>query len=255
MFVKVLDIGVKNIIKTSCHKKSYTPVIYIDNNALKNRDIKRLSKVILNTISTKFKEVQFDCDWTKTTKNKYFNLLREMKRHYKNISATIRLHQLKYQNETGVPPVDGGVLMFYNMSDFLDPNTKNYILDIEEGKKYLSGFKSYPLKLDLALPIYSMATVFRYGRVVSLIDSIRGDMVNDRFKKLSDNRYRVLKTHYFRGKLLYLGDEIRIDEVSLDMLKRAIKMIPFDYQRIIFFRYNPNLSNEFIKKVQSLVGA
>jgi len=255
LFVKVLDIGTKNIIKTSCKNRNYIPVVYIDNKALKNKDIKKLSKLIFDTISSDSKEVQFDCDWTQSTKEKYFIFLKEMKKHYKNVSATIRLHQLKYQKKTGIPPVDSGVLMFYNMSDFLSSNTKNYILDLNEAKKYLSGFKSYPLRLDLALPIYSMATVFRYGRVVSLIDSVRVDMLDSRFEKLSNNRYRVLKTHYFRGKLLYRGDEIRIDEVSLDMLKRAIGIIPFEYKRVIFFRYSPNFSDRFIKEIQSLVEA
>jgi coenzyme F420-reducing hydrogenase delta subunit len=255
LFVKVLDIGTNNIIKTTCKNREFTPVIYIDNQALKHRDIKELSKLVLNRVPIDSKEVQFDCDWTQSTKKKYFNFLREMKKHYKNISTTIRLHQLKYQTKTGIPPVDSGVLMFYNMSDFLSPNTKNYILDLNEAKKYLSGFKSYPLKLDLALPIYSMATVFRYGRVVSLIDNITIDMIDNKFEKIYDNKYRVLKTHYFRGKLLYKGDKLRIDEVSFDMLKRAIEIIPFNYKRIIFFRYSPNLSDKFIKEIQSLVEA
>ena len=233
LYIKVLDISTNSIIKTKCNKRKFTPVVYIDNHALNKRN--NIAQIIFKTIPKNTKEVQFDCDWTSSTRQKYFKLLTLMKKHYAKITATIRLHQLKYQTKTGIPPVDSGVLMFYNMSDFLNPNTKNYILDLDVAQKYLRGFKSYPLQLDLALPIYSMATIFRYGKVVSLINGIKSNMLDNNFKKLSNNHYKVLKTHYFRGKLLYKNDELRVDEVSLEQLKKAIKMIPFEYHRIIFF--------------------
>ena len=250
LYIKVLDISQKSVIKTKCPKREFTPVVYIDNHALKNRD--DIAQIIFKTIPQNTKEIQIDCDWTKSTQKKYFALLKEIKKQYKRVTATIRLHQLKYQTKTGVPPVDGGVLMFYNMSDFLDPNTQNYILDLDEAKKYLRGFKSYPLELDLALPIYSMATVFRYNRVVSLIDGITTTMLDNRFKKLSNGRYKVLKTHYFYSKLLYEGDEIRVDEVSIKKLREVLKLIPFKYNRVIFFRYSSVDIQELLDKDSSL---
>jgi len=251
LFVKVLDIG-SNIIKTNCSKKEFIPVVYIDNQALKKRGVEEIYKIILENVPIDKKELQIDCDWTRSTKKSYFTLLKRLKKRYKNITATIRLHQLKYQTQTGIPPVDGGVLMLYNMSDFLNPDTKNYILDLDIAKKYFIGFKTYPLNLDLALPLYSMATVLRYGRVVFLIDGVRKDMIDNKFQKISNNSYKVLKTHYFRGKLLYEGDKIRIDEVSLDMLKKAKKIIPFEYKRVIFFRYDKNFTLEFLKELEAI---
>ena len=77
-------------------------------------------------------EVQFDCDWTQITKNNFFYFLSYFKKQLANrismttpdplrdlqtepvVSATIRLHQLKFPEKTGVPPVDKGMLMFYN---------------------------------------------------------------------------------------------------------------------------------------------
>jgi len=235
LYVKVLDIGVKNVIKTVC-KKPHISVVYIDNRALKQRD--DISKLVLQTVPKDVKEVQFDCDWTLSTKKKYFQLLTKMKKYYKKITVTIRLHQLKYSEKTGVPPVDGGVLMFYNMSDFLDSKTKNYILDLKVAKSYLKDFKTYPLKLDLALPIYSMATIIRYGKVVGVIDGVKKNFLGKNFVHLKENRYKVLKTHYFKGHLLYEGDILRVDEVSLKILKKAVKMIPFEFGKIIYFRYS-----------------
>ena len=247
LYVKVLDIGVKKVIKTDC-KRSFIPVVYIDNRAIKQRS--DIANIILKNIPDA-KEVQFDCDWTQSTKDKYFQLLAKMKKHYRKITATIRLHQLKYPQKTGIPPVNSGVLMFYNMSDFLDPKTKNYVLDLEEAKKYLKNLKPYPLKLDLALPLYSMATILRYGRVAGVIDDIKQKDLDKNFVHIKDNRYKVIKTHYFKGKLLYEGDILRVDEVNLKMLKEAKKMIPFRYKRIIFFRFS-NLKDWDISDLKNI---
>ncbi len=248
LYVKVLDISSKKVIKTSC-KKTCIPVVYIDNHTFKTR--KDVKDIVFKTIPKSAKEVQFDCDWTKSTKKRYFEFLKQMKKRYKKVSVTVRLHQLKYQKQTGVPPVDSGVLMFYNMSDFLDPKIKNYILDLKVAKSYLRGFETYPLKLDLALPLYSMATVIRYGKVTGLIDDVKSKELDREFQHLHDNCYKVLKTHYFKGYLLYEGDILRVDEVSLKMLKKAKQMIPFEFEKVIFFRYS-NLKDWDIKKLERL---
>lgn len=248
LYVKVLDISKAKVIKTSC-KKAHIPVVYIDNQLFKTK--KDIKSIVFKTIPKTFQKVQFDCDWTKSTKKRYFEFLKQMKKRYKKASVTLRLHQLKYPKQTGVPPVDSGVLMFYNMSDFLDPKTKNYVLDLEVAKSYLKDFKPYPLKLDLALPLYSMATILRYGKVVKLIDDVHSKELGSKFKHLHDNYYKVLKTHYFKGQLVYEDDVLRVDEVSIKTLKKAKEMIPFEYEKVIFFRYS-NLKDWDVDKLSKL---
>lgn len=117
------------------------------------------------------------------TKNNYFLLLKELKNNLnKNISSTIRLHQIKYFNKTGVPPVDYGVLMYYNMSSLGDFNTKNYILDNNEAKKYHYNFENYPLKLKLALPLYSQAVQFRDKKAINLFENVEQIDFNEEFE-------------------------------------------------------------------------
>ena len=55
-----------------------------------------------------YREIQFDCDWTQTTKENYFSFLTRMKNYLPGvkISSTIRLHQIKDRETMGVPPVD-----------------------------------------------------------------------------------------------------------------------------------------------------
>lgn len=89
-------------------------------------------------------EVQFDCDWTTSTRIAFFEFLKNVKiqfeEYYPNIklSSTIRLHQLSQTP----PDVDYGVLMCYNTGNFKDFDTKNSILDIEDVKPYLKYIKT-----------------------------------------------------------------------------------------------------------------
>ncbi len=75
------------------------------------------------------------------------------------LSATIRLHQVKYFETTGVPPVKSGMLMFYNTGDLENPSEENSILNIETAELYLSGLEDYPMQLDIVLPLFSWAVV------------------------------------------------------------------------------------------------
>ena len=97
------------------------PTIFITNETLLNTHedkIGELSERIYklyqglgrNTGLTRaqIREVQIDCDWTATSKNKYFELLSHLDLLFTSIntelSATIRLYQCKYRDKAGVPP-------------------------------------------------------------------------------------------------------------------------------------------------------
>ena len=252
-YIKILDIAYEN--KTKVHltkfikkpKNKIVPVIYIDNPVFKHINGKKFAKKIFLLLKKQAKntftynEIQIDCDWTDSTKKAYFSFLKEFKvLSQKKLSTTIRLHQIKYHKRTGVPPVDKGVLMYYNMSNFKDLETKNYILDLALAKKYHYNFDTYPIPLDLALPLYAQATVIRFNAVVGIMEGVRSKALNKHFKALKDNHYEVLKTHYFKKRLLYKGDVLRIDEVSLKMLQQAVKNLSEVMKQpkeIIFYRW------------------
>ena len=119
--------------------------------------IMRLWPTVSNTA---IHEIQFDCDWTQSTKEKYFKFLRHFRQLQNDptfqLSATIRLHQIKFANQTGVPPVNRGMLMFYNMADLESIKTPNSILDLEVAHQYIDSQTTYELPLDFALPIFSL---------------------------------------------------------------------------------------------------
>ena len=249
-YVKVLDISYeqglkvfKTIFRTKI--KEITPVIYLSNSLFLNTRASTLLKKVLKNLDElpliEYHEIQVDCDWTGKTQKRYFEFLKLLKKETdKKISATIRLHQVKYYKKTGVPPVDYGVLMYYNMSDFRDRETKNYILDLDIAKRYHYNFDTYPLALNLALPLYSQATLIRFSKVIGFMEGVRVQELNNNFRQIEDNLYEVTKTHYFKKKLLYEEDEIRIDEVSLEDLRKTIESLQQVMKRpkeIIFYRW------------------
>ena len=169
----------------------------------------------------------------------YFFFLKQMKNLFsdKKISATIRLHQIKFMEKTGVPPVERGMLMAYNMGDLDDIKTENSILNIETLKSYSKNFDKYPLELDVALPIFSWGIVFRDGQAVKIINNLsKNELLGDPsrenrdfvpqqnatyFQQKSDNRFVLLKNQYLKGLYLYENDEIRIEDTPLSNLRSA----------------------------------
>ena len=246
LYIKVLDINFSTkleLLKTNIKEppKNFIPVIYITNETMKNVDYSLLSKAILETLKNyKFDEIQIDCDWSLSTRSNYFNLLEDLKEKLnKKISATIRLHQIKYYTKTGIPPVDYGVLMYYNMSNIGDFNTKNSILDNEIAKKYHYNFDVYPLKLKLALPLYSQAIQFREEKAISLFEGVEEKDFNNDFEKLENNRYKVLNSHYFKGRYIYKDDIFRLENSNEQDIKIALKdfldLSKNRYDEVIFY--------------------
>lgn len=217
------------------------PTIFITNRTfvqMADYQIDTLAQLVLKKISSyteggqPFKEIQIDCDWTETSQKRFFNFLKALKRlSQMKISATIRLHQVKFKDKTGIPPVDEGVLMAYNMGNLDDVRTQNSILDIAVLKSYISNLKNYPLKLHIALPIFSWGVVLRDGEVVKLIHNLdKNTLVNNTLdttvlKAKSDIKFEILKNTYLNGYYLYKDDEIRIENVPLSILEEAADIL------------------------------
>lgn len=248
--------------------KEIIPCVFITQNALQGiteNDARTLGHNIAQKIfsmadslkTQKIKEIQTDCDWTEKTKAAYFTLMLGVREkwavltHEKlRLTATIRLHQVKYANITGVPPADAGVLMYYNMSDVRNLQTHNSILNNAVGKQYLSNFEKYPLHLDLALPVFSWGSVFRYGKLVMLLnDFALTDSTQSFFKQEKENQFVVTHNHYHRGKFLYENDQIRIESPTKEALIQAAHLLsphlPKDSLRVIFYQLSTSNQQRF----------
>jgi len=250
------------------HQLEIVPVVFISNISLEKKDYdkginilakniaKKLEQMLSELDSVRFlvNEIQLDCDWSMSTQSKYFRLIELIKKEMKDIktfSATIRLHQVRYFTTTGVPPVDKGVLMFYNMGELTKYSEKNSILNINTAKKYLENFELYPLKLDLALPLFSWGVQFRENKIIQIINDLSAsDLGNkEKFKNLGNGRFEVLKSDYLKGIYLYKNDVIKLEAVEVDDLKTSIKMVDQVFKKkdynIIYYHLNESISHKF----------
>lgn len=196
-------------------------------------------------ISLDPKEIQIDCDWTSTNKAFYFQLLKNLKQQafFKNkkLSVTIRLHQVKYILAAGVPPADRGLLMVYNMDKLDDHLVDNSIISEETTASYLSNLATYPLPLDIALPIYSWTLLFRNNQLKGIIRNYSlEDFSNSTNLKMSDKkRYQVQLDTVFKGYALKKGDNLRFENsdfnVILSVANQLSKKLKSDSTTILLY--------------------
>ena len=108
-------------------------------------------------------EVQFDCDWTEKTKQNYFAFLREYHRiSVQSLSTAIRMFQLRYPEKAGIPPVDYGVLFYFSLEE-TDTGNERSVYERAIAHRYTPFLRSYPLTLDVALPLFSAGRDARDG--------------------------------------------------------------------------------------------
>lgn len=243
------------------------PVIYITNGTLKKTSLGNLpfiAGIILSEVKTissnhslVIKELQIDCDWSETTRDKYFSLLNLLRNKLhaekKTISSTIRLHQIKYFRITGVPPVDKGMLMFYNMGSITADTNQTSIFNSSEAEKYVNYINNYPLRFDVALPIFSHVIHIREKRPIELLSkSFIDDLTdNSKFRKISNNYYICDDSFFFHGKYFIKNDSFKIEEVTskiileaalllekhLSSSDRTITLFDFDQENNVRYRY------------------
>ncbi len=224
--------------------------------ASKSLSNEKQDKLDFNRFS-KVKEIQIDCDWSEKTREKYFQLLKNLKTFLPDsvkISVTIRLHQVKYRAKTGVPPVDKGMLMMYNILNPTEFNERNSIFDEKEARSYLKNQKAYPLTLDLALPLFSWAITYRHNKFFELLNGVtRYEADNAKWLEKNNrfymfNRDTVLQNHYFR-----MGDLLKIEDVTPSVLRTCTELarpiIGNDTLNISFFHFDSNLIHDITPTV------
>ncbi len=215
------------------------PVVYITNRTVANlppANVPELARNLTNRIrqladqqGIRLTEIQIDCDWTRTTRAAYFSLLTAISREARvPLSATIRLHQVKFAAQTGVPPVARGMLMAYNTGDWKQPGTRNAILDLHDLQGYTDYLPGYPLPLDLALPLFRWTVVYRNGRFLTLLNTIDRAQVRatpGMEQQADTNRYVVTHDTVALGVSLRRGDLLRTEACSIAELKAASDLL------------------------------
>ena len=172
-------------------------------------------------------QIQIDCDWTAGTNKEYFTFLQKLKEFSKKeITCTLRLHQVKNSKLSGIPPVEKVFLMCYSTSSPLENSTKNSILDFPTLKAYLKNIDLYPLEIEIALPIYSWGIVTNHLGKHKLINALSvEDLKNVNFKKISDTEVEVIKDGFYFGNYLNKGFNLKVEEISENQLNQVKKFL------------------------------
>ncbi len=220
---------------------SITPVVFITQEPLQKSDTAALNGLavnianLLSSISSNNSlqlstEIQIDCDWTAKTKESYFHLLNQLKDQAffqgKKLSATIRLHQLKFITQNGVPPVDKGLLMSYNMGNLRHPQTKNSIIEEEELNKYINNLQKYKLPLDVALPIFDWYILFEGAQYKGLVRDFKPGE-----KLASEDRIVFEQDTTINGYAFKKGQWLRHEKSDAEVIQNCAERISKKLQR------------------------
>lgn len=233
-------------------EKEIVPVVFVMNRTFLNitpEEINFLAQNVSDLIKRKtaefrFKpsnEIQIDCDWTAGTRDDYFKFLRELKKiSGKEITSTLRLHQVKDKKLMGIPPVSKVYLMCYSTSSPLENSGKNSILDVQLLKSYLLKLEDYHIKkIDVALPIYSWGIVTNHLGKRKLINALTSaDLERSGFKKISENEAEVMKDGFYFGNYLNKGFTIKVEEITAEQLEEVISFLDQKIQNynIIYYQ-------------------
>ena len=261
---------------TSLRAITVVPVVFITNETLLNVDsttaarlAERIGKLVFDLVQvgklTEPRELQLDCDWTLSTKDNYFTLLRSLRSWLDNgyhrdcrLSATIRLHQCRYRDKTGVPPVDRGLLMCYNMGNLKDPAAGNSIFDAAELEKYTRSLSAYPLPLDIALPLFDWKVLFRRDQFAGLVTGLpASQLVDNPAVEASGDRYTFLRDTSLGNYSFEAGDKLRDEQsdyhsvsAAAVQLRRRMKTPPSAV--ILFHLDSSTLSKYSIHEMETI---
>lgn len=270
---KAQPLGMLTVRDTSLRGFKVIPVVFITNRVFQQappEEVKQLANHVWSTIRhmadehhLQMSEIQIDCDWTESSKAAYFGFLSQLKEQLLPLqlplSATIRLHQVKHPARTGIPPVDRGMLMFYNMGN-LNDTTSNSIYNSRDAAKYVTSVRDYPLPLDVALPLFSWVVHEREQRIIELmsntyaheLDTLPGVVRTD------GGHYRVEQAQYFRGAYLRRGDRLRAQAVppalALEAARQLAPHLRAEHRRVALFRLDSlTLLHYEEKEIQAIV--
>lgn len=209
------------------------PTVFITNRVFERLNMNEIedltAKVLgqINKISTKYEEIQLDCDWTLHTKNKYFFFLKKLKeKSLKNMrfSATIRLHQIKFYHKTGIPPVDEGVLMLYNTGDWRKLKQENSLFDPQTSMNYLDSLGKYPLKLNYAFPFFQQVLAYRNGIFYTFIKNCTlGEISANRSFEETDteNQFLCKDDVQFKNISFRKNDILKYENSEFDKINKT----------------------------------
>jgi hypothetical protein len=241
--------------------KAFTiiPTVYITNEVFtKQTNVKTLAsnihKLIVGTANANklpFTEVQIDCDWTAKTMEPYFLFLKEIQTLNDSIfySVTLRLHQVKFKEKMGLPPVKKVMLMCYNMGNLTQYESQNSIIDPKVFAGYTQKLASYSLQMDVALPIFSWYVHFTNQNYNGIIRQLPDSVLQQNFTLITKNKYKAKQTFIWQNIVFKLDDELRhetSDIADITAIANMLKLqLPNEQRRLSLYHLDSITLSKF----------
>ncbi len=242
------------------------PVVFVVHsifNKMDDEQIVLLATKVLDFVAAKveqggkldYQELQIDCDWTVGSRDAYFKFLKALQQlssfKDKTLSVTLRLHQVRDIKKSGIPPVDKALLMCYNMGNLRQYGDHNSIFDMRQMEIYLKDhLKDYPLKMDIALPLFSWKVVFRNKQYVGISKRLADEQLTDTllFSQVPHSPLYKLKSD-MSNLGLRSGDIVRHEQTNMLDLQKASKFLlrylPDHDFNLVFYHLDKSILSNF----------
>lgn len=209
------------------------PVVFLRNEVFTHEpDVVALADRVLAAVRAQnlvFHELQLDCDWTESTRDAFFTFCQRLREQLdgKTLSATIRLHQVKYAQRTGVPPVERGMLMFYNLGRLAPDAERSSIFNSQDAARYVAKLDDYPLPLDAALPVFSWAVQARGDRVIDLLSKpdLHELEAQPALTRTDARHFRAQAAAAVAGGYVQPGDTLTLEVMTPDTAREAATLL------------------------------
>jgi hypothetical protein len=142
------------------------------------------------------------------------------------------------------------MLMCYNMGNLRKYGSQNSILEQSELEKYAGkNLSNYPMPIDVGLPVFSWAVVFRKKQYIGIAKKLQNvSFADDQAFKASGSNLHTLQKDLPQYGLLR-GDEIRTETLSAGQLLSAAnyiqKFISSDTVNLIYFHLDEQILKHY----------
>lgn len=220
---------------------SVVPVIGIDNEVFEQLDAEKagvLADMIADRIIDRFtensglrnplKSILLDCDWTTSSKGSYFAFVDALTGSFQcPVEVTLRLHQMKYSEQMGVPPVKRVMLLFDKLCGKDGNSCVDPLGEADSAADYLSSSADYPLPTDIGISIGTNAMLKGPSGSSTFIPEVDRERLSDTllYEKLSPSEYRVLEDGFLNNVPIAKGDLLVIQKIQMPELKNALKVL------------------------------
>lgn len=283
MGLRFFDVGMENGIPRPMaelkiesalpDKLNIEPVVFIQEKVFRSLDSVeawKLGEKIFHRISgmaaafhISFNQIQLDCDWTLSSRNLYFTLIKAVKNKALktrkapvNITCTLRLHQFKYPDKAGIPPADRVVLMIYNLNNPGSRAGQNSIFFKPLAEKYISKRNvNYPIPMDAAIPLFSWGVLKRQHKNIRLLNHWSPETSPGKIQMKSKHTFQVISPFEWQGFEVMEGDQISYEAAGIQEAKEAASLFSHAMNNSgcsMFIFDHQNIPQNDSRKIQNL---